>query len=109
MNLSKCETATFSSGSFDTNWQPKLALDGNPVAFNPTPKLVGVKLDRTLSFGPHVEDVTQKVGKRTNLLKAVGSREWGWKKKTLRKVYVATQRSVLDYAGAAWHPYLSNT
>ena len=30
-------------------------------------------------------------------------------KKTLRKVYVATQRSVLDYAGAAWQPYLSNT
>ena len=109
LNLSKCETATFSSGSCDAKWQPKLALDGKPVPFNPTPKLVGVKLDRTLSFGPHVDDITQKVGKRTNLLKAVGSREWGWKKKTLRKVYVATQRSAFDYAGAAWHPYLSNT
>ena len=57
----------------------------------------------------HTDDATQKVGKRTKLLKAVGSREWGWKKKTLRKLYVATQRSVLDYAGAAWQPYLSNT
>ena len=109
LNLSKCETATFSSGSVDANWKPRLTLDGKPVPFNATPKLVGVKLDRTLSFGPHVKDVTQKIGKRTNLLKAVGSREWGWKKKTLRKVYVSTQRSVLDYAGAAWHPYLSNT
>ena len=107
--MSKCETATFPSGSCDAKWQPKLALDGKPVPFIPTPKLVGVKLDRNLSFGPHVDDITQKVGKRTNLLKAVGSREWGWKKKTLRKVFVATQRSAFDYAGAAWHPYLSNT
>ena len=28
LNLSKCETATFSSGSCDAKWQPKLALDG---------------------------------------------------------------------------------
>ena len=37
------------------------------------------------------------------------SKQWGWRKETLRRVYLTTQCSVLDYAAAAWQPWLSDT
>ena len=66
-------------------------------------------MDKTLSFGAQVEDVTHKVKKRTSLLRAAVSRDWGWHKKTLRRVFQSTQRSVMDYAAPGWQPFLSST
>ena len=37
LNLAKCETATFSSGSSDASWKPKLTLAGNTIPLNATP------------------------------------------------------------------------
>ena len=45
--------------------------------------------------------------RRTNLLRVVGGTTWG--KQDLRTVYIATQRSVAEYAAAAWTPWLSSS
>ena len=47
--------------------------------------------------------------RRTNLLRVVGGTTWGWQKKDLRTVYIATQRSVAEYSAAAWTPWLSSS
>ena len=47
--------------------------------------------------------------RRTNLLRVVGGTTWGWQKQDLRTVYIATQRSVAEYAAAAWTPWLSSS
>ena len=109
LNTQKCEAAYFSAGSTDANWKPPLHIDNVAMPFNPTPKFFGVRIDKTLSFGAQVEDVTQKVKKRTSLLRAAASRDWGWHKKTLRRVFQSTQRSVMDYAAPGWQPFLSST
>ena len=78
------------------------------MPLNPTPKFLGVKMDRGLTFAPHAEEVSQKVSKRTNLIRS--SNPWlGLPKKILRKKYIATQGRVLDYAAPAWQPNLSQT
>ena len=109
LNTQKCEAAYFSARSTDANWKPPLHIDNVAMPFNPTPKILGVRMDKTLSFGAQVEDVTQKVKKRTSLLRAAASRDWGWHKKTLRRVFHSTQCSVMDYAAPGWQPFLSST
>ena len=47
--------------------------------------------------------------RRTNLLRVVGDTNWGWQKQYLRTDYVATQRSVAEYAAAAWTHWLSSS
>ena len=43
------------------------------------------------------------------MLASLTSKKWGWQKKSLRTVYITMQRSVMDYAAAAWQPWLSKT
>ena len=42
-------------------------------------------------------------------LRVVGGTTWGWQKQDLRIVYIATQRSVAEYAAAAWTPWHSSS
>jgi hypothetical protein len=39
----------------------------------------------------------------------VAQSKWGCRKKDLRKIFIAIVCSVLDYAGPAWQPWLSET
>ena len=47
--------------------------------------------------------------RRTNLLRVVGGTTWGWQEKDFRTVYIATQRSVAEYAAAAWKLWISSS
>ena len=70
---------------------------------------LGLKLDRQLTFQDHVKDVCARVEKHCRLLACLASRAWGWRKHSLRRVYTATQRSIMDYAGAAWQPWCTKS
>ena len=83
--------------------------NGLTVPFNRSPKFLGIHLDRSLSFQEHVKYVTEKVSQRCRMLGSLAGKQWGWRKENLRKVFLTTQRSVLDYAAAAWQPWLSET
>ena len=109
LKVAKCEVTFFSPSSHEAKWRPKVTLFGEEVPFNPTPKFLGVYLDRTLSFRKHVEYATHKASDRCKILSSLASKKWGWRKESLRKVYLTTQRSVLDYAAPAWQPWLSET
>ena len=43
------------------------------------------------------------------LLRVVSGATWDWQKQDLRTVYIATQRSVAEYAAASWTPWLSSS
>ena len=40
------------------------------------------------------------------MLASLSSKQWGWKKKPMKRVYTTVQRSVMDYSAAAWQPWL---
>ena len=73
------------------------------------PTFLGVIMDRSLAFTEHVRKVCKKVSKRCKLLGCLASRSWGWHKQNLKGVYLAAQRSIMDYAAGGWQPWLSNT
>ena len=96
MLLSEKSVVTFfSSSSGDARWKPDITLGGNTLKFDPCPKLLGLVINRTLSFQQHVDKVVDKVRKRCNLLACLRTSNWGWKKKPLGRVFLAT-------SGASW-------
>ena len=62
-----------------------------------------------MTFATQVKKVCQQIHRRTNLLRIVGGTTWGWQEQDLRTVYIATQRSVAEYAADAWPSKLSSS
>ncbi len=80
LNAEKCEMAFFTSNLHEARGQPTIHLDGQPLRLTPLPKLLGVTLDRALSFGQHIANITTKDAGRCRVLSSLTSKQWGWKK-----------------------------
>ena len=111
LNAQKSEVSFFSlsRNKTETRFQPKITIDGKQLKYNPTPRLLGVYLDRELSFYKHVDVVVERVKSKLRMLAAVSNADWGWKKYDLKKIYTAHVRSIFDYAGCAWQPWLKQS
>ena len=79
------------------------------MEFKANPKFLGVTMDKTLSFQQHVDAVVKTVEARCKATAVLGASDFGWMTEQLRKVFLATQKSVMDYAGPGWQPWLSST
>ena len=101
INVSKSEVSVFTNCTNEAKWRPKITMLGNEIPFNAAPKFLGVHLDRSLSFQEHVKQTTHKASTRLRILSCLASKEWGWSKLNLKRVFMATFRSILDYAGAS--------
>ncbi len=66
-------------------------MEGQPLHVTPLPKLMGITLDHTLSFGPHVANETVMLP----------GREWDWRKDQLAKIYKALSFRVLMHGAPA--------
>ena len=83
LNASKSEVAFFSTWTHEANHIPSVSIGGTPIPFNPTPKLLGVRFDRTLSFEPHAKEVAQAASGKLGMIASVGNSKWGWDKEHL--------------------------
>ena len=109
LNADKCESSFFSTNTHEANWSPSIVIDGKVIKHEPTPRLLGVVLDRTLCFGPHTDVVTKSASSKLKILAKLSYADWGSDKFELFRIYEAVVRSRLDYAGPAWQPWLSDT
>ena len=109
LNASKSEVSFFSNWTKDAKWEPTININNTPIKFEPNPVLLGVTLDRQLTFSPHTAIVAERVSNKAKLLAALSHSEWGWHKDTLKSVYLTSIRSVIDYAGPAWQPWIGDT
>ncbi len=109
LNGEKSEVSLFTLAKTDRSWTPNISIGGKPVRFEPHPRLLGVTLDRTLTFNKQVELVVAKVARKMGMLRAVANSTWGWRKQDLRKIYLAHFQSVLHFASSSWQPWLSKT
>ena len=86
-----------------------MQIMGEPIPYNPTPRLLGVILDRQLSFKKHAEEIAKAATSKIKIISAVGNTKWGWDKDHLKKLYFSYVRSKLDYAGPGWQPWLTKS
>ena len=109
LNATKSEVSFFSSWTGDAKWEPTININGSAIRYNPHPVLLGVTLDRQLTFGTHTENVAEQAVGKNRMLAALSHSDWGWKRDTLKCIYLSSIRSILDYAAPAWQPWLSKT
>ena len=72
-------------------------------------KLLGVTLDRTLTFSPHCCSLRKRVRPRAAQLRKMTGRSWGLKEQQLRAVANGYIRGALEHAAAAWLPATPKT
>ena len=75
----------------------------NPSARHPNvPRKLGMKLDRKLTWFPHVSTMHSKALGKMSLMKKLVGTKWGANMKILTQVYTATVRPHMEYASNAW-------
>ncbi|XP_050703665.1 uncharacterized protein LOC126989142 [Eriocheir sinensis] len=72
-------------------------LEGTPVPWVHTYKYLGVTVDSSLSFGPHIARVRDEVRRRTNVMRALARTAGGSGDRVLRTFYIQGVRSCIDY------------
>ena len=108
LNATKSECSAFSTSTKEKD-KAEITIDGKQIPYNPEPRVLGVFLDRQLTFRRHVNEVCKSVNSKMRMLAALSNTTWGWRKQDLMKVYSANIKSKMDYAGSAWQPWLSKT
>nr|XP_055031454.1 uncharacterized protein LOC129420520 [Misgurnus anguillicaudatus]XP_055031455.1 uncharacterized protein LOC129420520 [Misgurnus anguillicaudatus]XP_055031456.1 uncharacterized protein LOC129420520 [Misgurnus anguillicaudatus] len=75
----------------------KLRLYGREIERLSSFKFLGVTFDSRLTFAEHIRRVEGKCKKVVNVMRCLTGREWGASCSSLKSIYVALIRSVLDY------------
>ena len=98
LNTTKSEFSFFSNSTKETSkkWIPTVVIDGKKIKYNPTPRLLGVILDRQLCFGPHIAHIEEQIRPKIRTLAAPSHTSWGWKKECLTRIYTANIKSVFN-------------
>ena len=109
LNADKNEAPPFSTWSNDNTWQLALIIGTQKIQVNTTPYLLGVILDRSLTFNTHSKKLTMSLSSSLHILRTTAHTSWGWCCSTLKMAFHALICSKLDYAAPAWQPWLSVT
>ncbi|XP_050710062.1 uncharacterized protein LOC126994834 [Eriocheir sinensis] len=93
VNRTKTKAMTFRHGHLPEPFD----LEGTPVPWVHTYKYLGVTVDSSLSFGPHIARVRDEVRRRTNVMRALARTAGGSGDRVLRTFYIQGVRSCIDY------------
>ena len=109
INFAKCEIGLFTTDPHQARMRPTIMTEEEEIPFNANPTFLGLKMDRTLSFGAHVKAMKAKMARRLNIMKALRGTNWGCRKKSMKTVYQTYIRPIAEYGMAAWAPPTSET
>ena len=119
LNASKSECSFFTTWTHEARWSPTIKMydgdlqrlfdDGTEFCFRQTPRLLGVILDRQLTFGPQVTHVAAEARKKMKMMNVLSHGDWGWGKNDLRMLCNTFVMSKLMYAASGWQSWCSET
>ena len=82
-------------------------MGNQKVRVNTTPRLLGVILDRSLTFHAHLKKLTASLASSIRIIRATAHTFWGWRRSTLKMAFHTLVHSKLDYAAPAGKPWNS--
>ncbi|KAJ3611146.1 hypothetical protein NHX12_021162, partial [Muraenolepis orangiensis] len=91
----KTVAAAYHLSTREAGREIQVHVDNKCLEVQQAPKYLGVRLDRTLSFKQHLEEVKAKVTSRVALIRRLAGTTWGASAKTLR---ISTQALVFSAA-----------
>ena len=77
LNTDKREVCPFSTWSNDSSWNPTIFIGNQKVCINTSPRLLGVILDRSLTFNAHLKKLTTSVASSNTYYRATVHSSWG--------------------------------
>ena len=77
-------------------------INGQEIHQQITPTYLGVRLDRKLTWSPHISTMHSKGLRKMTLMKKLAGTKWGANMKILTQVYTAAVRPHMEYASSAW-------
>ena len=102
LNTHKTTCSVFHLNNREANRQLKVKLNVAHLPFCATPTYIGVKLDRSLTFRYHVQNVAGKTPARICLLRRLCGHDWGADFTTLRSSTLAIVYAPAEYCVSAW-------
>ena len=82
--------------------QVDLYLDNKPLPKEDNPTYLGIKFDKRLTWGPHIEEIQRKATLRLRLMKKLAGTHWGADANTTRQIYTGYVRPKLEYGTGAY-------
>ncbi|KAL3277217.1 hypothetical protein HHI36_012567 [Cryptolaemus montrouzieri] len=76
---------------------PVISLNNMNLEFVSSVKLLGIWFDEKLNWRKHIESIKTDCNKILNLLRVLGSQQWGADSKSLLDIYRCLIRSKIDY------------
>ena len=77
VSVEKTVATIFTLDPHEARQEARLFMGDSRLRHEPTPTFLGVRFDRTLSFGQHIKDIKAKMWRRANALRAVSGKAWG--------------------------------
>ena len=109
LNADKSEVCPFSPWSHDSSWNPTIFMNTQNVRVNTTSRLLGVILDRSLTFNAHLKKLTTSLASSIRITRATAHTSWDWSRSTLKMAFHALVCSKIDCAVPVWQSWLSDT
>ena len=101
-NPGKTEVTAFHLNNKEANQQLHIESEGVVLKHNPTPKYLGVTLDRTLTFKPHLQKLASKVRTRNSIIQKLANSSWGATAEVLRTSALSLVFSTGEYCAPVW-------
>lgn len=101
-NVDQIVSCSFHLCKQQANRRLKLKFNGKKVKHDINPKYIGVVLDHSLTYRPHLTTTQKKLKPRTNLVQKIATLDWARSFKTLRITTNAMVMSVANYCAPVW-------
>ncbi|CAH1258394.1 Hypp2004 [Branchiostoma lanceolatum] len=103
-NPDKTQMSVFHLKNREANRQLRVCWQGKWLSSTSKPVylVLGVTLDRTLSYKNHILNTKMKVGARNNILKKLANTHWGADASTVRATALGLCFSTAEYAAPVW-------
>ncbi|KAJ3581456.1 hypothetical protein NHX12_003933 [Muraenolepis orangiensis] len=102
LSVGKTVAAAYHLSTREARRELQVHVDNKCLEVQQAPKYLGVRLDRTLSFKQHLEEVKAKVTSRVALIRRLAGTTWGASAKTLRISTQALVFSAAEYCAPVW-------
>ncbi|KAK7097474.1 hypothetical protein V1264_004447 [Littorina saxatilis] len=80
----------------------QLTINNQAIPQEDTPTYLGIKLDKKLTWNPHIKEKEKRATRRLSIMKKLAGTKWGASSNILRQVYTGHVRPVMEYGAAAW-------
>ena len=102
ISTAKSSISVFQKNNKRPDTPPPVAIGGRELPYVTCPKYLGVTLDPTLSFQPHLDITTERCNKRLPLLTRLCYSHGGLSCPQALLLYKVMVRSIMDYGSALW-------